>query len=650
MPSFKSFLSLFSVPADNPELIRSQLQALVKQVPLLYFILVVNSAALALTHLASAPAYLTVYLPLAFCLICVYRLFLWQRMPIQVLSHTAAVHRLRQTIRMVCLGGVGFTAWALVLYGYGDAYAQSHVAFYMAITVVGCIFCLMHLRPAALLLTIVVLIPFTVFFATRGVLVLTAMAANVFLVSLALIFILFIYYRDFSNLIESKKALQAKQLETQLLSDENRRLANLDSLTNLPNRRRFFHELDAVLARALIGQRRFVVAVLDLDGFKPVNDAYGHALGDQVLIEVGRRLRQRCGDGAFVARLGGDEFGLVVDREMGQTEVLEFGNNLCALLQLPFVMSEVTAQLSGSIGFAQFPEAAQTAEMLFERADYALYYAKQYCRGFPTIFSSEHETAIRESGRIEQTLRHADLVRELSLAFQPIVDLVSQRTVGFEALARWHSPSLGQIPPVVFIKLAERSELMQRLTEVLLHKTLEAARHWPPELSVSFNLSARDIATPGAIARIRDIVTYSGIAPGRIEFEITETAVMRDFDQAQAVLHGLKDFGVRLALDDFGTGYSSLSYVRRLPLDKIKIDRSFIAELETDATCASIVKSMIDLCRNLKLSCVVEGTETAAQLEILYLLGCTMAQGYFFAQPMPADEIPAYLRRVGGAA
>jgi diguanylate cyclase (GGDEF)-like protein len=645
MPSLKSLLPLFRVPADNPELVRSQLGALARQVPLLYFVLVVNTAALAATHLARAPAYLTIYLPVLFCLLCIRRLLLWRRMPVDTLSHDAVVLRLKRAVGWVCLIGVAFTAWALALYPYGDAHAQSHVAFYMAITVIGCIFCLMHLRPAALALTIIVLVPYTLFFATRHVLVFDAMAANVFLVALALIVILFANYRDFANLIESQKALRAKQQETQRLSDDNDRLANLDSLTDLPNRRRFFRELDQALARATRTQRRLAVGVLDLDGFKPVNDAYGHAMGDQVLMEVGRRLRQRCGTTAFVARLGGDEFGILVESDLDPAALLEFGRNICALLQLPYVMPDVTAQLSGSIGFALYPDAGDSPAVLFERADYALYYAKQHSRGLPAIFSSRHETEIRETSLIEQTLRHADLMRELSLAFQPIVAVTGGRPIGFEALARWNSPTLGSIPPHVFIKLAERSELIRQLTDILLHKTLQQVHAWPEPLTVSFNLSTRDIATPEAIARIREIVAYSGIAPARIEFEITETAVMRDFEQAQHAMHALKDLGVKLALDDFGTGYSSLSYVRRLPLDKIKIDRSFIAEIETDATCANIVKSVIDLTRNLGLACVVEGVESEAQLEILGGLGCDVVQGFLFARPMAAGDIGDFLAR-----
>jgi diguanylate cyclase (GGDEF)-like protein len=519
----------------------------------------------------------------------------------------------------------------------------------MAITVIGCIFCLMHLRPAALMLTVVVLIPYTIFFVSRDILVFRAMAINVFLVALTLIYILLTYYRDFASLVASQKALQDKQVETQGLSDENNRLANLDSLTDLPNRRRFFHELDAALAHASALEQSFAVAVLDLDGFKPVNDAYGHAVGDQVLVEVARRLRRQCEGRALVARLGGDEFGLVIGADISRAALLELGNEICAALQAPYVMHNVTAQLAGSIGFVRFPEAGQNAEQLFERADYALYYAKQHSRGTPVIFSSKHETEIRASSLIEQTLKHADLERELTLAFQPIVDVATHRVIGFEALARWHSPVLGTVPPDVFIKQAERSDMIQRLTGILLRKTLDEVRNWPASLNVSFNLSIRDLAGPETIARICEIVRASGVPPQRIEFEITETAVMRDFEPAQACLRMLKEFGAKITLDDFGTGYSSLSYVRRLPLDKIKIDRSFIAEIETDDTCASIVKTVLDLCRNLRLNCVVEGIETVEQLAILRRLGCTTAQGYLFAKPMPAQRIAPWLQPYLGA-
>jgi diguanylate cyclase (GGDEF)-like protein len=638
--SLGSFRSLFSVPAENPELIRSQLAALSRQIPLLYFILLVSAAGLAATHLGSAPPLLTVSLPSALALVCIARFIFWRRIWRSTFDDAEAVRRLRVTVKLVAILGFAFTGWALSLYFYGDAYAQGHVAFFMSITVIGCIFCLMHLRPAALMLTLIVVMPFTLFFALSGHTVFVAIAANVLLVTGAMVFMLFTYYRDFATLIDSQKELLAKQQETQRLSDENFRLANLDSLMELPNRRQFFAVLDALLARVEGSGGSFALALVDLDDFKPVNDIYGHAVGDRVLIEAGRRLSRLAAPGVTLARLGGDEFGLLIELPMAGSTLLEFGRLVCDTLERPYVIPDCTAQLSGSIGFALYPDAGRTASQLFERADYALYYAKENRRGSAVIFSEEHETEIHEISRIEQGLRHADLEAELSLDFQPIFDVDSDCTTGFEALARWTSPTLGRVAPATFIKVAERSDLINRLTEILLRKALATAAGWPEDWLVSFNLSMRDVASPEAIARIAEIVMVSGVRPGRIDLEITETAVMRDFDQASDALRALKRLGVNLSLDDFGTGYSSLSYVYRLPLDKIKIDRSFVGGIETDPACRSIVKTVVDLCRNLRLGCVVEGIETPAQLRILQELGCSTMQGYFFGLPQPTAQPP----------
>jgi diguanylate cyclase (GGDEF)-like protein len=643
MSYLRSFRALLAVPTDNPELTRSQLMAFAKQVPLLYVILIANTIAIAATHVGSAPPILAIYVPALFCSICIVRLFVWRSLLRRSVSDAEAVAHLRTTIRLVAVIGVAFTFWGLSLYPYGDAYAQGHVAFYMSITVIGCIFCLMHLRPAALLLTAIVIVPFTLFFVSTGKPVFIAIAINFFLVSMVMIVILFTYYRDFADLIDSQKQLVAKQAETQRLSDENFQLANLDSLTGLASRRRFFAALGAKLERSTAGGARFCVGLVDLDGFKPVNDIYGHANGDRVIVEAARRLREVAGAPVFIARLGGDEFGLLIEGDTSDAELLRLGNALCQALQAPYELPGAIAQTSGSAGFASYPEAGRSAEQLFERADYALYFAKQNRRGAPVIFSREHETAIREVSVVEQALRTTDLADELSLAFQPIFDVEAGRTIAFEALARWSSPVLGVVSPAQFIKVAERSDLISRLTELLLGKALAAARSWPKDVRISFNLSTRDIASPDAVMRVIAVVARSGLDPRRIDFEITETAVMRDFDQACEALTALRRFGARISLDDFGTGYSSLSYVHRLPLDKIKIDRSFITEIETAAAGRDIIKTVADLCRNLKLGCVVEGTETAGQVAILRELGCSLMQGYLFGRPMPAANIAGHL-------
>jgi predicted signal transduction protein with EAL and GGDEF domain len=258
-------------------------------------------------------------------------------------------------------------------------------------------------------------------------------------------------------------------------------------------------------------------------------------------------------------------------------------------------------------------------------------------------FSCVHETAIRQAGLIEQALRHADMDSEFSLAFQPLVDVGAGRTAGFEALARWTSPSLGAVSPGDFVPVAERSGLIARMSPVLLKWALVEAARWPDDLRLSFNLSVRDIAAPEQIERIMQIIRESGVDPERLDLEVTETAVMRDFEQAERALIALKSLGVRIALDDFGAGYSSLSYVHRLPIDKLKIDASFVRGLEEGGKRPAIVKTILDLCRNLRLDCVVEGVETAEQMLLLRSLGCRVAQGYLFARPMAAHAVAGYL-------
>ena len=640
LPSVRDW---FGVPSGNPELARSQFKALTTQIPLLYAILIVSTLAVAATHAGRAPDFLAIYIPLALCACCLVRLIHWWRLRNSPVGHADAIRRMRATIWLTVALGAGFTVWSFSLYHYGDAYRQSQIAFYMAITVIGCAFCLMHLRAAALLLTLVVLPPLAVFFALTGNPVFIATAANALFVSVAVIFILFIHYRDFTSLIEAKKELVAINDRTQRLSNENFRLANYNELTGLPKRRQFFSELGAQLVQARRKGERRAIALVDLSGFRTVNHVHGHAGGDSVLIEVGHRLSTMPGPPRFVARLGADEFGLIIEESLSDDKLRAFAAAVCAALRAPYAMEGTSVQLEASIGLAAFPDAGTSVHRLFERADYALYYAKQNRRGTAILFSKEHESEIYDLSLIQQELRRADFASELSVMFQPIVDMDSQRTLGLETLARWNSPMLGAVSPAVFITAAERLGLINRLTETMLAKALAACRRWPSDLVLSFNLSAHDITSPEATARIIEIVRASGVDPSRISFEITETAAMRDFEQAHKALQNLKRLGARVALDDFGTGYSSLSHVHRLPLDEIKIDRSFIVDIEKDAAARDIVRTVIDLCRNRNLICVVEGAETPGQALILRSLGCRIMQGYLFSRPLTEEHAGAFL-------
>jgi diguanylate cyclase (GGDEF)-like protein len=432
------------------------------------------------------------------------------------------------------------------------------------------------------------------------------------------------------------QAIRAR-VDAERLHNEALSLAHCDALTGLPNRRSFFAEIEAQKDGV------FDLALIDLDGFKPVNDIYGHSVGDQLLIAVSRRLSEQCCAGGFAARMGGDEFAVILRGARSEAELQALGAALCETLREPYLLGGVAASISASVGFVRAKGEGLTASQLLERADYALYYAKQNLRGAPVIFTDAHDAEMRAFSVVDQTLRAADLERELSIVFQPQVDAVENLTISFEALARWTSPQLGEVRPDIFIKAAERSGLITRITLILLEKALACVSAWPAGMRVSFNLSARDLRSAISIANIREAVTRSGVDPRRIEFEITETAMLTDFEQACEALGQLKSLGCRIAVDDFGSGYSSFSYIHRLPVDKIKIDRSFVTQLVKHGSAVKIIQTIIDLCRNLRLDCVIEGVETERELTQLLQVKARYIQGYLFARPMPAERVAGYL-------
>lgn len=642
--------NLFAVSGDNVDLVRAQYAAVTKQIPLLYFILIANTLAVCYAFYGVAPNYLALYLPGALCVFCIWRLFFWLARNRDSVDHAQALRLLRHLNVLAATLAAFFVGWALSLYSYGDAYGRAHIAFYIAITVVGCIFCLIHVRSAALLVALTVNGPFVIFFLTEKQASLSAMAVNIALVSVAMVAMVFTYYRDFANLVESRKSLLRKHEETLRLSDENLRLANLDSLTELGNRRRFFAALEEAFARAADQRWRLAIGVVDFDGFKPVNDTYGHLVGDKLLVEAARRMEACCEGVAAIYRLGGDEFALIVADAANDDTLVAIGQQLIAGIRAPFYLGDVDVRIGCSVGFATYPDSAASPARLYECADYALYHVKRFNRGEAILFSAAHEEQIRSDGAIELALRGADLERELSMVFQPIVDMRSGQILALEALARWTSPILGEVSPANFIPVAERSGFIRRLTKVLLRKALIAARGWPKDVKLSFNLSAHDISAADGVLQIIDIIHRSGFDPRRIDFEITETTISHDFEQACETIRVFKTLGVGVSLDDFGAGYSSLSHVRSLPLDKIKIDRSFIVDVTTNDISYNIVKSLQSLCSDIEVTCVAEGVECADQVDALASVGCTVAQGYYFSRPIPESDVAAYLagdRRFG---
>lgn len=639
--------SLIRPRQHEPELAQAQFAAFSKQMPLLYFILLVSAWSVAIVHLASAPALLTIQIPLVLTGVCVLRLIQWGRNGAAHPSDEEARRALNVTFWLAVIIAAGFTIWALSLLPYSQGYGKSQVAFFMAVTVIGCVLCLMHLRGAALSVTAIIMTPFVLVFATSGELAFVAMAVNMTLVSAAAVIIVLINYRDFADLVASRRALELRHVKTTAISNEHSRLAKLDSLTELQNRRSFFTGLEMQVAAARASRdARVMVGILDLDAFKLVNDTHGHGVGDALLIEVAKRLRQLCSDAFVPFRLGGDEFGLIARNGMDEATMMQHCARICTALGAPYVIANASVHVAGTMGVAAFPDMASSAQALYECADYALMHAKKNNRrGEANLFSLEHEGEIRWSGAVEHALRTGDLENELSLEFQPIIDVSANCPIGFEALARWRSPKLGRVAPSDFIPVAERAGMISGLTQILMRKALSAAVLWPDDLRLSFNLSVHDISKPEGVLRIISTINESGISPKRIDLEITETVMMYDFANIAIAIDTLKALGVGISLDDFGTGYSSLTHMHQLPLDKIKIDRSFVTNIDSNHTSLKIVKSLIRLCKDMGLACVVEGVESAGELAVLRSLGCEYIQGYYYAKPMNEAGIAGYLQQ-----
>ncbi|WP_300379308.1 EAL domain-containing protein [Henriciella sp.] len=634
--SLKSFLA---VREDDSELNRARYRALNRQIPLMYGIILINMFMVAGTHLSTAPVVLTMVIPAIVLFFSIVRTSIHLRNRNKPLSDDYITHSLRKTVLQTPVLALVLSGWGLAFYQYGNAEQHAQVVFFIGVTTFVCAFCLMHLRQSAMMLLFVVAAVTCIFLVSSRQFVLMAIALNMAVITLVFATLILRSERDFAHMVVQEKRQKKQHIRLKSLNDENKRLANTDSLTGLANRRQFLAEIDRCVLQHERDSSEFVVALLDLDGFKPVNDVFGHPAGDQVLIQTADRLT-----GLFdaqqvtVARLGGDEFGLLIRTPGADEDVMAMANAACQKLRETYRFEEGSANLSATAGMARFPAAANTRSLLFDRADYALYFAKQNSKSEPVFFSHEHERLIFANSALEQALRHADLEKEMSVEFQPVLDLERGHTKGLEALARWYSPTLGRIRPDLFIKAAENIGMIGRLTEVLFRKAVAEARHWPGELTLSFNLSATSLTSTGPIMRLLSIADQAGLPMNRLIFEITESAVMNDFDSSMEVLNHIRSSGAHVAIDDFGTGFSSLAYVHRLPIDILKVDRSFIRDLTLNSRSANVLRSILSLCENLEIGCIVEGVETQEQFDLVCDLGGQLIQGYYYSKPLSAGD------------
>ena len=435
---------------------------------------------------------------------------------------------------------------------------------------------------------------------------------------------------------------EAKQTEQRILH-----MAHHDTLTGLPNRAAFNEYFAATLERSATSGEQLAILSVDLDRFKEANDVYGHSVGDALLRQVARRL-QEAARGTFLARVGGDEFAVVVSAGPQPAAAATLAERLLAAFADEFEIEDQRIQISLTIGGAVYPTDGADAKTLMVNVDAALYRAKSEMRGVVVFFEPEMSARLRERHALQQDLRSAIARGELLLHYQPQVRMTGEM-IGFEVLARWQCPKRGMVSPSTFIPIAEENGLIIPLGEWVLRAACCEAASWPQPLTIAVNISPIQFHHGDLPRLVHSILLETGLAPSRLELEITEGVFINDFSHAVSILRRLKSLGVQIALDDFGTGYSSLSYVHSFPFDKIKIDQTFIGDLRHSRHSMAIVRAVIGLGHSLNMPVLAEGVETQAQRGVLIKEGCDEAQGYFFGRPLPIAEQAELIGRQANA-
>jgi len=453
--------------------------------------------------------------------------------------------------------------------------------------------------------------------------------------------------QDISHRREAERRAQEHQLSLQ-------HLATHDALTGLPNRTYLNEELPRLIDEAARRGDSLSILYIDCDNFKNINDSRGHSIGDDYLRSVARRLRDSIASPDLVVRMGGDEF-LVVTRHYGlEPDSAAIAERVAAALKKPVRLGEATYSATTSIGLSVYPRDATTMSELLRSADIALYEAKARGRDNVQMFDAAMNKRVHTRLALEQDLRSAVNRDAIEIQLQPIVDIRSGRLVSFEALARWNDPRHGAVPPLAFIEVAEASDLIVELGECVFRNVARQIANWQraglKPVPVAVNVSAKQLKRSNLPERLVAIAHEFDIAPHQIEVELTESVAMQDSEQHVTKLHALRDLGVRVSVDDFGTGYSSLAYLRNLPIDYLKIDRTFVRDMNVDRNDAAIVRAIISMAQSLHLGTVAEGIETREHASQLLALGCSTGQGYFFSKPMPAGETNELLRTMRGAA
>lgn len=607
-------------------LLREQYRSLTGLMPVMYGAILSVVALLVLTFHATTPIWLNTYAPGALAVVVIIRGARWLRARSGVDDATpdAMLRACKTTVVLGTVLSFGFSLIGLFLMQYGEPAQQTLAILLIWVLAIVSGFCLYSVPSAAIGVVVAATLPLSVGFALDDHPIISNLAPVFLLVTILVTYVIREIYSNFASVVRASQVIAANEARST-------HLAYHDALTGLPNRLLLAERLERALDCARREGMAFAVHCIDLDQFKEVNDRFGHEAGDDLIRRTSFMLASVCGPFDTLARLGGDEFALV---QWGATQesAATLADELIALLRAPIQISAGRVSVGCSVGVSLVEDGKLDGVECLRRSDLALYAAKDKGRGRYVFFNSEMDNASRDRFKIRDELREALERDGVSLVYQPQVD--NGVLYGVEALARWKHPELGDISPGVFVSIAEESELILTLGEFVMRRAFEDSRLLHG-LTVAVNISAAQIRDDGFLCTLRALMEETAVDPTRIELEITEGLLLSEDPRTLAVLQEARAMGFRIALDDFGTGYSSLSYLQRYPIDKIKIDRSFVATLGLEGGADAIVGAIIRLARALRLDVIAEGVETEAQRVRLAAVGCGHIQGYLFGRPMP---------------
>jgi diguanylate cyclase (GGDEF)-like protein len=619
-------------------LVEERYWSLRRQVPIIYLLGLVNVSAMELAATGKlAPG---INLPTFIAACGIIRLWQWfGRGSGSQANHEVMVKRTCETVLFAAAVCAAVCARCLYLLQTGDPVSQMAVMLFGGLTAIGVAYGLTALPAAGRIPLLLIIGPISVAALLSEEPHFEGAAFGLVVVAAVTMRVLDAHSRHFTDVVQSRSAIAREQEFVARAHQEAIIAATTDFLTGLPNRRAFVAALEmASSSNGLPG-----LAILDLDRLKAVNDTFGHAVGDQLLQEVAARLLAAVGSRGLVARLGGDEFGVLLGEVRRARDAHAIGAEICRQVNGPLLVDGRELAVSVSCGLA-IARSGEAPSRLMADADLALYQAKDVSSGGVAVFELCMEAPRRRRTQIERALQLPDVRERLGVVFQPIFDLKSGQVIANEALARWTDPELGAVSPAEFVPIAEQLNLIDDINIHLMELAFGVARGWPAHIKLSFNLSALQLCSPGSAKKLLKVLRTAGLEASALQFEVTETALLADFERARANLTELRKAGATIVLDDFGAGYASIGYLRELRFDQIKLDGGLVTAAQHSADGKRLLRAVIGLCEILGVSTVAEHVESRELLALVTDLGCTAGQGFWLEAPLPATDLD---RRLG---